>query len=82
MTGKVSQFNFLNSYADNLIGLYKESKSDSVPSPKMLLFNYELAEELNLDPFTFNSDDGLSIFSGNKIPPESTTIAQAYAITL
>ena len=79
MTGKVSQFNFLNSYADNLIGLYKESKSDSVPSPKMLLFNYELAEELNLDPFTFSSDDGLSIFSGNKIPPESTPIAQAYA---
>ena len=79
MTEKVSQFNFLNSYADNLIGLYKESKSDSVPSPKMLLFNYELAEELNLDPFTFSSDDGLSIFSGNKIPPESTPIAQAYA---
>ena len=45
----------------------------------MLLFNYDLAEELELDPFIFSSDYGLSIFSGNEIPEGSTPIAQAYA---
>ena len=79
MIKKASTFDFQNTYADNLNGLYKECIADPVPSPKMLLFNYDLAEELELDPFIFSSDYGLSIFSGNKIPEGSTPIAQAYA---
>ena len=79
MIKKASTFDFQNTYADNLNGLYKECIADPVPSPKMLLFNNDLAEELELDPFIFSSDYGLSIFSGNKIPEGSTPIAQAYA---
>ena len=79
MIKKASTFNFQNTYADNLNGLYKECFADPAPSPKMLLFNYDLAEELELDPFIFSSDYGLSIFSGNEIPEGSTPIAQAYA---
>ena len=79
MIKKASTFDFQNTYADNLNGLYKECFADPAPSPKMLLFNYDLAEELELDPFIFSSDYGLSIFSGNEIPEGSTPIAQAYA---
>ena len=79
MIKKATTFDFQNTYADNLNGLYKECIADPVPSPKMLLFNYGLAEELELDPFIFSSDYGLSIFSGNEIPEGSNPIAQAYA---
>jgi uncharacterized protein YdiU (UPF0061 family) len=79
MIKKATTFDFQNTYADNLNGLYKECIADPVPYPKMLLFNYDLAEELELDPFIFSSDYGLSIFSGNEIPEGSNPIAQAYA---
>ena len=77
MIKKASTFNFQNTYADNLNGLYKECFADPAPSPKMLLFNYDLAEELELDPFIFSSDYGLSIFSGNEIPEGSTPCSSA-----
>ena len=79
MIEKASKFNLQNTYADNLKGLCKECIADPAPSPRMLLFNYNLAEELELDPFIFSSNYGLSIFSGNEIPEGSTPIAQAYA---
>ena len=79
MTEKASKFNLQNTYADNLKGLCKECVADPAPSPRMLLFNYNLAEELELDPFIFSSNYGLSIFSGNEIPEGSNPIAQAYA---
>ena len=73
-------FSFEHSFVDNLGGLYEKCRPESVSSPSMLFFNYQLAEELNLDPLQLNSDEGLQIFSGNKVPKGSIQIAQAYAV--
>ena len=72
-------FSFEHSFVDNLGDLYEKCRPESVSSPSMLFFNYQLAEELNLDPLQLNSDEGLQIFSGNKVPKGSIQIAQAYA---
>ena len=79
MNKKNLGLNFQNSYAENLNGLSQKCIASKSPSPKMLFFNYHLAEELSLDPFNLNSDEGLAIFSGNKIPEGSIPIAQAYS---
>ena len=60
-------FSFEHSFVDNLGDLYEKCRPESVSSPSMLFFNYQLAEELNLDPLQLNSDEGLQIFSGNNV---------------
>ena len=72
-------FSFEHSFVDNLGGLYEKCRPESVSSPSMLFFNYQLAEELNLNPLHLDSDEGLQFFSGNKTPIGSIQIAQAYA---
>tara|TARA_B100000579_G_C22802872_1_gene840870 strand:+ start:150 stop:1613 length:1464 start_codon:yes stop_codon:yes gene_type:complete len=50
-----------------------------VKSPKLIILNYELAKELELD-FSFVDNVDLSlIFSGNALPIGTESIAQAYA---
>ena len=79
MNKKNLGLNFQNSYAENLNGFSQKCIASESPSPTMLFFNYYLAEELSLDSFNLNSDEGLAIFSGNKIPEGSIPIAQAYS---
>ncbi len=79
MNKEAIKFNFDNSFARSLDGLYERCRSDFVISPEMLFFNCQLAEELCLDPSILNSEEGLAIFSGNKISEDSDPLAQAYA---
>ena len=72
-------FEFDNTYARELEGFYVPSKATEVPHPKLLRLNRGLAEELDLDPDAFSSDQGAAIFAGNALPEGSRPLAQAYA---
>ncbi|MDC1148206.1 YdiU family protein [Pelagibacteraceae bacterium] len=71
-------FNFDNTYA-NLPDLMA-TKLDpiAVKKPELIIFNKELADELNLDFSNINDQELAEIFSGNKLPEGSTPLAQAY----
>ena len=72
-------WNFDNTYS-NLSDIFKEN-IDPIPvkNPELILFNYDLADTLDLD-FSKNNKKELSkIFSGNLLPDGSNSIAQAYA---
>ena len=72
-------FSFDNSFARSLHKFYVLCKAASAPSPKLLLFNYNLAKELGLEPSMLNSEAGSAIFSGNVIPEGAEPLAQVYA---
>lgn len=73
------RFDFDNSYARDLEGLYVPWKAAEVPEPKLVKLNHALAAELGLDAQALDSPEGALIFSGNKLPEGTATIAQAYA---
>ncbi|MCL4145947.1 UNVERIFIED_CONTAM: hypothetical protein GTU68_017255 [Idotea baltica] len=68
--------NFKNSYKKLPEVFYKETLPEATDSPKLLLFNKELA--LSLD-FDYLESEALNYLSGNKTFPESTSIALAYS---
>lgn len=70
---------FDNTYARDLEGLYVPWKAAEVPQPKLIKLNHALAEELGLDVKALDSAEGAQLFSGNQLPPDVKTIAQAYA---
>jgi uncharacterized protein YdiU (UPF0061 family) len=72
-------FSFDNSFARSLHKFYVLCNAASAPSPKLLLFNYNLAKELGLEPSMLNSEAGSEIFSGNVIPEGAEPLAQVYA---
>ncbi len=74
---KSSIFNFHNTYTQLPEIFYSKIKLKPVPRPELVLFNEELAEELNLK--IENRDSLPEIFSGNRIVENSALIAQAYA---
>ncbi|WP_462413278.1 protein adenylyltransferase SelO [Neobacillus sp. Marseille-QA0830] len=74
-----SGWNFDNSYA-RLSNLFFTSQNPSpVRSPKLAVFNHELAESLGLDVMSLQSEVGVAVFAGNKIPEGASPLAQAYA---
>ncbi len=54
-------------------------KPTPVHKPEILIFNYQLAKQLNLDFSKITNDDLSKIFSGNILPKKTKTLAQAYA---
>ena len=54
-------------------------KPTPVHNPKLVIFNHQLAQELNLDFSKTSSLELSEIFSGNILPQETKTLAQAYA---
>ena len=76
---ETSDFYFDNSFAHHLEDFFAPSRSDSLLEPKLLKFNYSLAKELGLDLKALDSEEGLAIFSGNKIPKGAEPLAQAYS---
>jgi uncharacterized protein YdiU (UPF0061 family) len=70
---------FDNSYARELNGFYTPCLAETVPAPRWVKFNYELAEELGLNTDEIDTQEGAEIFSGNIVPPGAMPIAQAYA---
>ncbi len=54
-------------------------KPTPVHNPEIVIFNHQLAQELNLDFSKIDNIELSKIFSGNSLPEESKTLAQAYA---
>jgi len=70
-------FDFDNRYARELAGLYTAVRPSSVPAPRLLHFNTDLAAELGLP--ALQPAQAAVLFSGNELPPDAEPIAQAYA---
>lgn len=82
LTTKIKQpgsWHFDNSYARLSELLFARIKPEPVKAPKMLVFNYKLAEELGLQTDELIKEKGFAVFAGNEIPIGADPIAQAYA---
>ena len=72
-------WHFDNTYS-KLSNTFKENiKPTPVHDPELVILNEELASTLNLDFSKTDKKKLAEIFSGNSIPEETDTIAQAYA---
>ncbi len=72
-------WHFDNTYS-KLSDTFKENiKPTPVHDPELVILNEELASTLNLDFSKIDKKKLAEIFSGNSIPEETNTIAQAYA---
>ena len=72
-------FNFDNSYARLPDSLYVRLNPVPVPSPRMVLFNHSLAQDLGLDAEQLKKNLGTAVFSGNLIPEGAEPLAMSYA---
>ena len=72
-------WNLKNTYAQLPKIFYTNINPTPVNSPKLIIFNDELAKSLGLNGDGLKSYDGIQILSGNKTPPNTIPIAQAYA---
>lgn len=72
-------FNFKNSYLDLPRGLYALVSPTKVTAPKVAVFNYDLAKEMNLETNENSFGDIAGMLGGNKIPGGAVPLAQAYA---
>lgn len=50
-----------------------------VRSPKLIILNHPLAESLGLNGEELQSDEGVAVLAGNRIPEGAIPLAQAYA---
>ncbi len=72
-------WHFDNTYS-KLSNTFKENiKPTPVHDPELVILNEELAANLNLDFSKIDKKKLAEIFSGNSLPEETNTIAQAYA---
>jgi uncharacterized protein YdiU (UPF0061 family) len=72
-------WNFDNSYARLPESMYARLNPVPVRSPRLVVFNRQLAETLGLQSQALEGEEGAAIFAGNRIPPGAEPIAQAYA---
>ncbi|ABA87557.1 protein of unknown function UPF0061 [Syntrophotalea carbinolica DSM 2380] len=72
-------WNFDNSYARLPDYLYTRLDPTPVRAPQMAIFNSSLSDALGLATNTLAGDEGVAIFSGNRIPEGAQPICQAYA---
>ncbi|OIJ13058.1 hypothetical protein BKP37_11110 [Anaerobacillus alkalilacustris] len=72
-------WNFDNSYARLPEIFFSKLNPTPVTSPELIILNERLATSLGLDVEALQSNDGLEVFAGNKIPQGALPLAQAYA---
>ncbi|MDL4839800.1 protein adenylyltransferase SelO [Aquibacillus rhizosphaerae] len=72
-------WNLDNSYTRLPETFFSSQNPNPVSAPKLIVFNHQLATSLGLNEKELQSDVGVDIFAGNKIPPGASPIAQAYA---
>lgn len=72
-------WNFHNSYATLPTSFYTNQTLNPVRSPKLIIVNDSLATSLGLNVQALQSETGLAVLAGNKIPSGGLPIAQAYA---
>ncbi|MEW9094653.1 MAG: protein adenylyltransferase SelO [Clostridiaceae bacterium] len=71
--------NLENSYASLPKMFFSRQNPSHVPSPELAVLNYPLITSLGLNAKVLESDDGVDILAGNKIPEGALPLAQAYA---
>jgi len=71
-------FEFDNTYARDLDGLYARQDPVPVDAPRLVRFNRELALDLGIDAERIDGEM-TAVFAGNVVPPGAEPIAQAYA---
>lgn len=76
---KESRWNFDNSYSRLPEAFYKSTNPIPVKSPQLVILNGSLAKSLGLNIQALQSEDGIAVFAGNKIPEGASPLAQAYA---
>jgi len=72
-------WHFDNTYSKLSKTFKEEIKPTPVHDPNLVILNEELAEDLNLDFSKIDNKDLAKLFSGNVLPNDTNTIAQAYA---
>jgi len=72
-------WHFDNTYSKLSKTFREEIKPTPVHDPNLVILNKKLAEDLSLDFSKINNNDLAKIFSGNTLPNDANTIAQAYA---
>ena len=70
---------FDNSYARLPAPFHSRVDATPVPSPRLLVFNRDLALALGLDPDRLDRAEAAPLFTGNRLPEGAEPIAQAYA---
>lgn len=71
-------FDFDNSYAKELSGLYTLVEPPGFADAEVLVLNDDLAQELGLDAVRLRQQ-AAAVLSGHRIPPGATPLAQVYA---
>ena len=72
-------WHFDNTYSKLSKTFREEIKPTPVHDPNLVILNEELAKDLNLDFSKVDNKDLAKLFSGNVLPNDTNTIAQAYA---
>ena len=70
---------FDNTYSKLSKSFRELIKPTPVHNPELIIFNHQLAKDLNLDFSRLNNEELSNIFSGNDLPKDTITLAQAYA---
>ena len=72
-------WHFDNTYSKLSKTFREDIKPTPVHDPNLVILNEELAKDLNLDFSKIDDKDLAKLFSGNVLPNDTNTIAQAYA---
>lgn len=72
-------WNLDNSYARLPKSFFTSLNPTPVRSPKLIILNYPLVTSLGLNVQALQSNDGVAVLAGNKIPEGCLPLAQAYA---
>ncbi|MDF2822212.1 MAG: hypothetical protein K0R15_2660 [Clostridiales bacterium] len=72
-------WNLDNSYSRLPKSLFTSLNPTPVRSPELIALNYTLATSLGLNTQDLQSDEGVEVFAGNRIPKGASPLAQAYA---
>tara|TARA_B100000579_G_scaffold253033_1_gene208204 strand:- start:39 stop:1484 length:1446 start_codon:yes stop_codon:yes gene_type:complete len=72
-------WDFDNTYSKLSKTFREEIKPVPVHDPKLIILNKKLAEDLNLNFSKIDNKNLAKLFSGNNLPEDTKTIAQAYA---
>ncbi|TWT26429.1 YdiU family protein [Planomicrobium sp. CPCC 101110] len=83
MTKKIDKtdigWNLENSYTSLPDKFYTTMEPNPVPSPKLDILNHSLASALGLNAEALESEDGVAVLAGNRIPEGGKPLAEAYA---
>lgn len=74
-----SGWNLDNSYSRLPKSFFSSLNPVAVRSPELIILNYPLARSLGLNVEALQSQDGVAVFAGNRLPEGALPIAQAYA---